>query len=1328
LINHLLQDDRGYVWIATEYGLNRFDGIQFTTYYHNDKDSTSLTSNYIHTLFEDSKKQLYVGCIDGLVRYRCETDDFQPIPLLNGSNAVKAHVTRIIETAGGEVLISTTGQGLFRLDADGLQAHFLSKDWNIDSFAYLSYIYEDATHNVWIGTDGDGLEQRPAKAHSTLHYRQEALPDLFATRVAEDKRGNLFVGTLYRGLFRMSADKKSFSAVPLQNHAATDYAVMALENVEGQLLAGTDGQGLKRYDDATHQLMDVETPSSPINLSDTKVHAIMQDRDGNLWLGLFQKGIAFIPRQTNPFTYYGPRTAYHNPIGNSCVMSVFSDSRRHLWVGTDHDGLYELDDQGHQLHHYLPGNVPSTIMSITEDSRHQLWLGSYGEGLACLDPKTGRCTYPSFINKTVVMSVVEDDEQHLYIATMAHGMYRYSLTDGKWTHYGSSRDGKTNPQRNEMANDWVNCVYRDTQGRIWLGHYIGISCFDPKARSFTTLRGRNRVVENCITYALLDDGEGHLWAGTSQGLCRIDMTTGEHTFVTTADGLCDNVVGGLCRDQKGRLWLSTFRGMSQYDPATGSCANFYAGDGLQGNEFTHGAYYQDAEGRCYFGGVNGVTVFQPEQITDAQRPLQVWITEFSVDNQPVRSTTLSNGRPIIDTSVEDARTFHLSHHDNSFALTFSTLQYDNAEKIGYRYRLDGINSTWILTEPGVSRIQYNKLPPGKYTLRVQALLRGHLSEEHTVTIVIAAPWYRTGWAYAFYLLCLGLLGWGFYRYLRARQHQRQQQMEQQHAEQINEAKLQFFINIAHEIRTPMTLILNPIEKLMAEDKDEARHGQYRVIQRNAQRLLRLINQLMDVRKLDKGQMRMKFRQTNLTDYILNGAEQFKSIAEKKSIELTFSMPPEAPVTAWVDPYNFDKVMMNVVSNAFKYTPNGGHIHVTLDTSTDSTRTDALRNYVEIIVQDSGIGIDPSLLERIFDRFYQVDNAVTKSSIGTGVGLHLTRQLMTLHHGTIHAECRTDGPGTRFVIRLPQGKDHLTAEELEEDEAFIPLVTKDEPQGVPAEAIPLPVIDTPDTPAYAENTRRTQALPLVLVAEDDEEIAHYLREELKDQYRVTTCRNGKEALDSILRTRPDLIISDVMMPEMDGFTLCRKLKQNTEVNHIPLILLTAKTREEDHCEGMELGADAYLTKPFSTPLLRATMANLLSGRHLLRTKFSGAQQQQDKMEHLEMKTADEELMERIMKVINQHLDNPELSVEMLSAEVGISRVHIHRKMKELTHMTTRDFIKHIRLQQAATLMTENPALTVSDVAYKVGFSNLSHFSTSFKEKYGVSPKEFMERGK
>jgi signal transduction histidine kinase/ligand-binding sensor domain-containing protein/DNA-binding response OmpR family regulator len=1355
LINHLLQDDRGYLWIATEYGLNRFDGLKFMTYYHADGDSTSLSSNYVHTLFEDSHLRLFVGCIDGLMQYRRETDDFRNIPMMNGEKAVKAHVTRMVETADGTVLIATTGQGLYRLDTDGKAAHCISDEWNTRAYAYLSYIYIDTQKRTWLGTDGQGLLERTKQGQAVTPH---ALPDNFVTRLAEDAEGDLYIGTLNRGLHRLSPSTGQITSIPLANPPG-DYAVMSLAQIDGQLLVGTDGQGLKRYDAKAQKLVDDETPSSPINLSDAKVHAILKDRDGNLWLGLFQKGIAFIPRQANPFTYYGPQSAYYNPIGKSCVMSVFSDSRHHLWTGLDHDGLYELDEHGQRLHHYTsdhtPRTVPSTIMCITEDSQHRIWLGSYGQGLACLDPVTGRVSYLPFLDKTVVMSVTEDDEQHLYIATMALGLFRYSLTDGKWTHYGTSRDGKNNLQRNEMANDWVNRVYRDSQGRLWLGHYSGVSCFDPKARSFTALNGKNLIINNCIGYSFLDDHRGSLWAGTSKGLYRIDMKTGDYTLITTANGLCDNVVGGLCMDADGHLWASTFRGMSHYDPILGACVNFYAGDGLQSNEFTNGAYYQDADGRCYFGGVGGLTTFVPEEMTDNTRPMQVWITEFSVDGQPVRSTTLSNGSPIIDTSVEEAETFHLSYLDNSFGLTFSTLQYGNAEKTSYRYRMDGIHSQWVETDPGVNHIQYNKLPPGTYTLHVQAMMRGHLSEERTVLIVIASPWYRTGWAYLGYFVALALVACALANQLHERARQRQLMLEQEHAEQINEAKLQFFINIAHEIRTPMTLILSPIEKLMAEDRDSGRHESYRLIHRNARRILHLVNQLMDVRKLDKGQMKLKFSETDMVDFIREGMLPFEVLAKKKEITLEFHHEMDT-LTTWVDPNNFDKVLVNLGSNAFKYTPQGGRIDITLTTGTDGTRTDALARYFEIAVEDSGIGIDPSQLERIFDRFYQIDNAVTQHSIGSGVGLHLTRQLVTLHHGTIHAECRPEG-GSRFLIRLPLGKDHLTPEELATETPVLApttataktteptkahaLAEKNEPTktthptetAAPAQPqthypamAAMAEVDVPDQPAYSENTRRSKALPLVLIAEDDEEIARYLLQELSDQYRVTTCSNGKEALNSALRKHPDLVISDVMMPEMDGLTLCHKLKQNTEVNHIPVVLLTAKTRQEDNREGIEAGADAYMTKPFSIDILRATIQNLLSNRHLLHTKYSGAQQQQDKVKPLEIKSADEQLMERIMNVINQHLDDPSLSVEMLSTEVGISRVHIHRKMKELTNQTTRDFIKNIRLQQAATLMEQNAGLSVSDVAYKVGFSNLSHFSTSFKEKYGLSPKDYMEQ--
>lgn len=538
-------------------------------------------------------------------------------------------------------------------------------------------------------------------------------------------------------------------------------------------------------------------------------------------------------------------------------------------------------------------------------------------------------------------------------------------------------------------------------------------------------------------------------------------------------------------------------------------------------------------------------------------------------------------------------------------------------------------------------------------------------------------------------------------------------MKREHDEQLNEAKLQFFINISHEIRTPMTLIINPLEKLLAGENKGELHKTYQMIYRNAQRILRLINQLMDIRKLDKGQMFMKFQETDMIGFITDVMQPFEYMAHKKNIDFAFihDMPQ---LKAWVDLNNFDKVLMNVLSNAFKYTPEGGKIQVSLSIGRDVSCKGALQNFFEIVVTDSGIGIDKDKMERIFERFYQIDNDVTKSNFGTGIGLHLSRLLVLLHHGNIHAENREDASGSRFIIRMPLGSGHLRADEMVEAASFAvyPQVPNSKEEYMD---------DVDEKQAGKPKTRQR-----VLVVEDEEEIRTYLKQELSDEYKVTTCCNGKEAYDCILKEMPDLVISDIMMPEMDGLALCHKLKQNTNINHIPIVLLTAKSRAEDTLEGMDTGADAYIVKPFNTDLLKSTIANLIANRRLLRNKFSGAQQQEEKIDKISMKSSDEILMERIMKVVNKHLDDPELNVEMLASEVGLSRVHVHRKLKELTNLSTRDFIKNIRLQQAAFLLDQNKKMTISEVAYAAGYTNLSHFSNSFKEKYGMSPKEYMNK--
>lgn len=837
----------------------------------------------------------------------------------------------------------------------------------------------------------------------------------------------------------------------------------------------------------------------------------------------------------------------------------------------------------------------------------------------------------------------------------------------------------------------------------------------PAYPKFLDFKHTNTLIAGCIGYVLIESADGKIWAGTSEGLYCFDKKTDEIQRFTVNEGLPNNVICGICEDRQLNIWLSTYMGISRYDTREKHFVNYYASDGLQGNEFSHGAFCKAESGKMYFGGTNGVTGFLPQNISNVPKMPGVWIIGFYLSENPVCKNSLSGGKPIIDCAVQDAKNFQLSCQDNTFSIILSTMQYGNSEQISYQYKIDELNKRWQSTELGINRVTYNNLPPGKYTFSVRAVNRGIMSSVRKITIQIVPPWYQTRGAYCAYVLLIGLMAWGIANVFFTRIKHRREIMKREHAEQLNEAKLQFFINISHEIRTPMTLIINPLEKLLSAEKDGELHKTYQMIYRNAQRILRLINQLMDIRKLDKGQMLLKCQETDMVGFIKDVMQPFECLAREKKISFIFKH--ECPqLKTWIDLNNFDKVLMNILSNAFKYTPDGGEIEISLAEGRDAEREDALKNYFDIVIADTGIGINANEIEHIFERFYQVESNVTQSNFGTGIGLHLSRSLVELHHGIIFAENREDRQGCRFIIRLPLGSAHLRADELGKetgDASFVHTVK--------------PVVEIGETLGTEQGNNKivkAKTRQRILIAEDEEEIRNYLKSELEDEYHVQTCNNGKEAYELTLKEMPDLVISDVMMPEMDGLEFCRKVKHNTEINHIPIVLLTAKSRIEDTLEGMETGVDAYIVKPFNTDLLKSTIANLLGNRRLLRNKFNGSQKQEDKMEKIVLKSNDEILMERIMKVVNDHLDDPDFNVEAFALEVGMSRVHLHRKLKELTNLSARDFIKNIRLQQAAALLMQEKKLTISEVAYAVGYTSLSHFSNSFKEKYGVAPKEYI----
>ncbi len=1315
LINRLYQDDRGFIWVATEYGLNRFDGLNFTNYQHVSNDTTTLTSNYVRTIFEDSRHNLLVGCNNGLMRYDRETDSFHEIPMLHDGVRVTPHVTHMQEMRDGGIWLSTSGHGMFRMDTLLTRALSVENRLQQMNLTYQSKFCIDSHEEIWIGTEGNGLVHYIPGTKELQRFDYPESGSYNVTAIVEDPLGNILVGTQKQGILRYDPERRQMVPVPYHGQDGK-LSIYCMAIVDGQVLTGTDGQGLKIYNPLTDRLEDYNIETSPVDLSNGKVHDIFEDRDGNLWLALFQKGIVFIPKQENPFEYYGSGSIGPGSLDEGCVLSLFQDSKRHLWVGVDNRGLYELGADGKRLRHFAPGNngdgVPNIIMSIFEDSEHNFWLGSYGQGVGKFNKNTGSFEPLQRLNAPIVYSVAEDGNKNLYFAMFGLGFYQYNLRTQGLVHYESTKDEKNDLERDELANDWINYIFCDSEDMVWLGHYKGVSCFNPKTKSFLSYNHTNTLIADCIGYAFAEDRNGHIWCGTTSGLYRFDKKSGEMKRFTTAEGLPNNVICGICEDGAGNIWVSTYKGLGKYDVRREAFVNYYAGDGLQGNEFTHGAYFKGAGGKLFFGGVSGITGFYPEKITDDAKELKVYITDFQVFNQPVRKQTLSGGKPIISTSVQDAERFRLAYNDNTFTIVFSTLQYNNPEEIVYEYRIDELGRQWSVTEPQVNHVTYNNLRPGNYTFRVRAVNHGNYSDARTIKILIASPWYKRWWAYCLYVCLAAILAWSVVNGWRSRMRYRRELVKREHDEQLNEAKLQFFTNISHEIRTPMTLIVNPLEKLLAEEKQGPLQRTYLMIYRNAQRILRLINQLMDIQKLDKGQMKMAFRETDMVGFITDVMLPFEYTAHERNIAFTFihEMPE---LKAWIDLNNFDKVLMNVLSNAFKFTADGGNITVSLTVGQAGADREVPGDYYEIALTDSGIGIEKDQLERIFDRFYQVNNEVTKSSLGTGVGLHLSRSLVKLHHGTIHAENRQDAAGSRFVIRMPLGSGHVGYGEIAS--ATVPYKPKTITPALEAEA---------DGEAAAPHKAKTRLK--VLIVEDEQEIRDYMMEELSDEYRVACCGNGKEAYERILKEPPDLVVSDIMMPDMDGLTLCHLLKQNTNVNHIPVVLLTAKSGTQDMIEGIDSGADAYIVKPFNTEFLKSTVANLLSNRRLLRNKFSGAQEQQDKVEKLSLKSGDEMLMDRIMKVVNKHLGDPDLNVEMLASEVGLSRVHVHRKLKELTNLSTRDFIKNIRLQQAAALLTQDKKMSISEVAYAVGYVNLSHFSTSFKEKYGISPKEYMNK--
>ncbi len=1312
LINHVYQDHRNIIWISTSDGLNRYDGSKFTIYKNDRDDSTSLLHNYVRVVFEDSKHRLFVGFFNGLQYYDYATDRFHDVPLiLADGNRFPAHIMSILERHNGDVLVATSGHGVFVIKSvNGLiQAHQLTE---LSPSFMVGHVYEDSDHALWIATQDKGLF-RLESGEMQNYFSTSENGTIFS--LCEDSNRNLYVGSVATGLYIFDRNTNSFQ--PLSSGSYSNLSINKLYLTrDGEMLIGTEGDGLKKFDPIERRIFDGNFSINTLDFSKSKIHSIMEDRRGNIWLGIHQKGVVLLPFNKNNFRYYGYKSVDNNTIGSNMVTALYTDRQGILWVGTDGDGLYGLNPAGEQVAHFsreTDATVPCTILSIFEDSFGDLWLGSYDKGLARVNRKTGHCEYVNHLFEKRngefprVFSIVEDNENNLWVATMGAGLYAMNLDTRKVDHYVTPQGANYRDDANTLHSDWLFSLYRSHDDKLFIGSVDGMGCLDLKTRSFNSMFGVNRMLPGLMVSSFLEDARDTIWIGTTDGLRSLNTATRKFQTYTRHEGLPSNMICSIQDDRSGNLWISTNYGISRMNPQKKTIISYYADDGLQGNEFSRGASHVNADGTIIFGGINGITLFNAEDIQNDPRTLEVNITGFYIHNRPVTKGMTSEKYPIVNTSVMESDTFQISHKDNSFTIEFSCMEFTNPERITYQYRL-GSTADWITLPTGMNNVTFSNLQPGSYDFLIRARDYNTYSEAKLISIVVHPAWYFSRGAQVLYgLVVISLL---FVAIHLRRQRLRAKEKIQEHlrAKEMHEAKLQFFINIAHEIRTPMSLILSPLKKLILKDKDRDRQRAYFTMNENSERIVRLINQLMDIRKIDKGQMTLRFREVEMVSFIREICLSFKDAIHARKINLRFTHAVRK-LTAYIDPDNFDKVLMNILSNALKFTPDNGSITIHLDTSSESSYNG--RMYFQIVVSDTGIGIPAAELEKVFECFYQTRESKQSFRDGTGIGLHLTKSIVELHQGTISAENNIDAPGCRFIVRLPLGKDHLTEDDIIPD-TEVPLETE------PVMIRSASAIALPESKTKSRNKHR------VLVVDDDKSLREYLCMEMGADYHMDKCADGKEALSYILKHNPDLVIADIVMPEMDGITLCRKVKHNVNINHIPVVLLTARKDEQFNIEGLGIGADAYITKPFNIEIVRKTVQNIIRNRELLRNRFSGKQKNHEKITDIHIQSPDEKLMAKVMSTINDNLTNPALSVEMLAREIGISRVHLHRKLKELTNQSTRDLIRNIRLNQAANLLSDGH-FNISEVAFAVGFTNPAHFSNAFKELYGVSPTEFME---
>ena len=1334
-VKSVFKDSRGFVWIGTVNGLNRFDGYTTKVFRKATNDPESLPDNFISDIYEDHLGNLWIITSNGLTIFDPVTEKFNadhPVFHLN-IEIPRTNIVNVLTDKQNNLWVFHRTNGVYKYDVSNDSVFHLKTgrellphqitDAKVDSHGNFWLLNRDLTIEVInpetfkvINQYTSILNQIPKSLNDyNFHLDADNHPWIF---IVNDEKGVFHFNTQKKEVIHYSSNSKLFNL-------SHDNISCITSDQYGNVLIGTDHGGLNVINKKTGALTIFEYEQGEKNsLSQNSITAILRDNTNMIWIGTYKKGVNYYHPELFKFSTYTHNPTRSNWLSSDDVNSFAEDAKGNLWIGTNGSGLnyFDRSTKTFKTYRHQPGNKNSlssdVIVDLCIDHTGGLWIGTYMGGLNYFDGHQfihyqHNPNHPHSLSNNNVWAVYEDSDQQLWVGTLGGGISAFNRTNQSFTHFTPFTGSSTSTNN----SNFIMAIAEDKHKNIWVATANGVDYYDKSTGRFIQFIHDEKSNNTLSSNAALDiycDSRGWVWIATREGLNLYDPKKQQFTVLGEEVGILDNTVLTILESDDGNMWLATPQGLtnliisrSEDGLLSFSTKNYDDKDGLHGKEFNEHAALKTGSGELVFGGADGFSIFDPVNLSNTLFDPKVVFTDLKIQNRRVEIGKVINKRVLLSKSLNYINTISLKYFEKTFSVGFSVINYLNPEKTVFHYKLDGFNESWALVSSNIREVTYTNLHPGDYTLRVFAsdIENKKRSDEVQLSITVFPPFWKTKWAYSLYLVFILSLIFLIIQFVIRRERNKfliiQERRETAKVHEMDMLKLKFFTNISHEFRTPLTLILSPLERIIKTTEDKTSRNQLKLVQRNALRLLSLVNQLLDFRRLEMQGLTLDVREGELVSFLRDAIESFSDLSESRNIKLNFSSNLKE-LKASFDYDKIEKIIFNLLSNAFKFTPENGSITVNLLYAAE----DIDKKQVKIEVRDTGTGIPKEKQEMIFERFVQNIPEGVKVNMGSGIGLSLTREFVLMHEGTIKVDSIT-GVGSCFEVILPL-KNNFKLQQAEQNIEIQKIEFQKEEQ-VSSE----------------ENDRRQGKMkPLkLMIVEDNPDIRFYLKDNFKADYEVIEVNSGDQAWEIIPEVMPDLIVSDIMMPGMDGLELCRTIKTDKRTSHIPVILLTARTADQHKFEGLENGADDYITKPFNFEMLALRIRKMIELRQTMRNQFQKNFEIQPS--EISITSLDDKFLTKVKKYTEENMQEPDFSVEKLSSDVGISRAHLYNKLLALTGKSPIEYIRIMRIRRAAQLL-EKSQLTVMEVAYKVGFNDPRYFTKHFKNEYNMTPTQYIKK--